>query len=320
MNEIGEDLKAARLGKNLSLDQVQQATKIRIKYLQAIEDGEFVQIPGEIYLRGFLRSFAEAVGLDGKELLQRYSQDSRQPEEPREPVWSLPGWTGRKRAARRSRLLTGLLGIIALLALAWVILARLGFEVPLDLLGGEKPQGTPPAASGPASQSPAGSIEPGSGKTSGTAGTGSQSPAAGPGTGGDKAAAGGGNVPGGAGQPPPAPGDPSSAPDLVLEVDSKELTRYRVRGDRIVFYTLIRKVHANSVDNRSWFKVSADGVDVFEGTLDEGQSATWEAKKELKLRIGYPKVTEFIVNGRSLGIPGGDVRNFEYILKQENSG
>jgi cytoskeleton protein RodZ len=54
MKELGEFLKKTREEKGISLKDIQDRTKIRSRYLEAIEKGEFQIVPGEVYLRGFL--------------------------------------------------------------------------------------------------------------------------------------------------------------------------------------------------------------------------------------------------------------------------
>lgn len=61
---IGQELQKARLDKGLSLDDIQQTTKIQKRYLAAIENGQFDQLPGAFYERAFVRQYANAVGLD----------------------------------------------------------------------------------------------------------------------------------------------------------------------------------------------------------------------------------------------------------------
>ncbi|WP_294975015.1 helix-turn-helix domain-containing protein [uncultured Leuconostoc sp.] len=68
-NQIGEQLKIARLKKNLSLDDVQAATKIQERYLEAIENNNLGILPGDFYVRAFIRQYALAVDLNPEDLL-----------------------------------------------------------------------------------------------------------------------------------------------------------------------------------------------------------------------------------------------------------
>ncbi|GAK30488.1 DNA-binding domain-containing protein [Weissella oryzae SG25] len=77
---IGEELKAARLERNLSLDDIQQQTKIQKRYLAAIEAGNFDQLPGTFYERAFVRQYAAVVGLDPAALLEKYDLDTKEVE------------------------------------------------------------------------------------------------------------------------------------------------------------------------------------------------------------------------------------------------
>lgn len=72
MRELGRILQSARESLGLQLDEIEEKTKIRKRYLAALEEGNWTVLPGRVYARGFVRSYAEVVGLDGAELLQRY--------------------------------------------------------------------------------------------------------------------------------------------------------------------------------------------------------------------------------------------------------
>ena len=64
MFEIGNSLREARLRQTLDFPEVEQATKIRGKYLRALEDEQFDILPGQTYVKGFLRTYSEYLGLD----------------------------------------------------------------------------------------------------------------------------------------------------------------------------------------------------------------------------------------------------------------
>lgn len=72
MFEIGNTLREARLRKGLDISACELATKIRPKYLRALEDEHFDLLPSPAYIRGFLRSYAEFLDLDGQLVIDEY--------------------------------------------------------------------------------------------------------------------------------------------------------------------------------------------------------------------------------------------------------
>ncbi|WP_105957174.1 helix-turn-helix domain-containing protein [Apilactobacillus quenuiae] len=70
--EIGKSLHDARVAKGMSLDDVQKITKIQAHYLEAIENEEFSELPGDFYVRAFIKQYADTVGIDGMELLSEH--------------------------------------------------------------------------------------------------------------------------------------------------------------------------------------------------------------------------------------------------------
>ncbi|MCT6877215.1 MAG: helix-turn-helix domain-containing protein, partial [Lactobacillus apis] len=80
MADIGDKLRSAREAKGLSIEDIEKATKIQGRYLTAIEQDDFDKLPGDFYVRAFIRQYAQVVGLDGKQLLSEYHNDVPQAE------------------------------------------------------------------------------------------------------------------------------------------------------------------------------------------------------------------------------------------------
>ncbi|MFD0671668.1 helix-turn-helix domain-containing protein [Cohnella sp. GCM10027633] len=75
MSDLGALLRKAREHRGYSLDDVQELTKIRKRYLEAIETGDYKVLPGSFYVRAFVKTYAETVGLDAEEVLRLYQKE-----------------------------------------------------------------------------------------------------------------------------------------------------------------------------------------------------------------------------------------------------
>src|SRR5438309_9668343 len=73
MFEIGNSLREARVRRGIDFAQAELATKIRGKYLRALEDEHFEVLPAQTYVKGFLRTYAEYLGLDGQLYVDEYA-------------------------------------------------------------------------------------------------------------------------------------------------------------------------------------------------------------------------------------------------------
>ena len=73
MFEIGNSLREARMRRGIEFPQAEAAIKIRGKYLRALEDEQFDVLPAETYVKGFLRTYAEFLGLDGQLYVDEYN-------------------------------------------------------------------------------------------------------------------------------------------------------------------------------------------------------------------------------------------------------
>ncbi|MBF8377167.1 DUF4115 domain-containing protein [Alicyclobacillus mali] len=70
--QLGQILRARRESLGLTVEDVEERTKIRKRYIEALESGQWDVLPGRVYARGFVRSYAEVLGLDGSDLLEKY--------------------------------------------------------------------------------------------------------------------------------------------------------------------------------------------------------------------------------------------------------
>ena len=73
MFEIGNSLREARLRQQMEFPELEHATKIRAKYLRALEDERFELLPSHTYIKGFLRTYADQLGLDGQLYVDEYN-------------------------------------------------------------------------------------------------------------------------------------------------------------------------------------------------------------------------------------------------------
>jgi hypothetical protein len=121
--EIGNSLREARLRQNVDLTDAELATKVRSKYLRALEQEQFELLPAQTYVKGFLRTYAEYLGLDGQLYVDEFNSRyvSGEDESPYRPRRSSAG----RRAPRRNEsnavvwTLAGIAVVTALVIAAW---------------------------------------------------------------------------------------------------------------------------------------------------------------------------------------------------------
>jgi hypothetical protein len=101
MPEIGATLREARMRARIDVSEIEAKTKIRAKYLRALENEEWGLLPGPTFVKSFLRTYAQALELDDKALVEEYRRHHERPSESTlEPIVSTPQ---SKRASSRSR-------------------------------------------------------------------------------------------------------------------------------------------------------------------------------------------------------------------------
>ncbi|MFD2704742.1 helix-turn-helix domain-containing protein [Salibacterium lacus] len=121
MSELGQYLKTKREEQGITIENLQEMTKIQKRYLTAIEEGRYDSLPGSFYTRAFVKSYAEALRLNPEDVFETYGNELPQPKQQTtdlpsraEKVNSKAGKTGR----RKSPVLPALLGVLFLLVVA----------------------------------------------------------------------------------------------------------------------------------------------------------------------------------------------------------
>jgi hypothetical protein len=119
MSEIGETLRESRMRRRIDMAEVESATKIRAKYLRALENEEWDLLPGPTFVKTFLRTYAEYLELDARTLVEEYKQRFERPSgaEPAAFGGLAPGRRP-QRPQRRSVAAFGPVAVVAVLALA----------------------------------------------------------------------------------------------------------------------------------------------------------------------------------------------------------
>jgi len=327
LEDLAAYLRSEREKRGISLQMIQEKTKIRLRYLKAIEAARFDIIPGEVYVKGFLRSYAEVIGLDGSEVVRRYKQLRMEQEKEQEVARQD---AGRPKPGKRA-------AAVVVLMVALAIVAAFVYHTFTNSLPGDEPGGlsgeplpgsassrgsgdarkrtgssddgqvalmleipdvteiTDSAAAGVAGERPVGDTDVGRGLRSDTGNSGKRIDLTGEGSCG---VAGSGTV------GTEADGEienwsrdwkkrlveAAPAGETEVQTDGQPALRIDVR-----------------IDERCWFDVETDGKPVYTGILEKGETTSWEAEKEVRVKLGYAEGVLFTVNGTDVGRIGSGV-------------
>ncbi|MGG1661341.1 helix-turn-helix domain-containing protein [Brevibacillus sp. NRS-1366] len=271
MSELGQVLQRAREEKGISLDDIQRITKIQRRYLEAIERGHFHVLPGHFYARAFIKSYAEAVGLDPNHIMSHFQSDL--PSQP--PTEQVERLRRRRVASANNPLQGGRWVTKTLLVLFIALIIGVIYVAFVNSTGGSMTQ-----------PMPGGTVTPGAEIVT-------------PG--------GGGATPPPSVQTPPPTGTPTPdpetpTPDPVPETPQSTITFESQQGSMYTYALQGAEkmtVHLKVKDDRSWFGVSEGRGKKYveEGELKKDQEKTIELGKSAYVRLGKPTVVELTVNG-----------------------
>jgi len=317
MSELGQWLREARQAKGLSLEEVEAETRIHSPFLTAFEEGNYDELPAEVHTKGFLRNYALFLGLDPAEALEKYEtgEASRRSSEPSlfHPLEvALFHATGQR---LRIRLLFLLLIVALLTAGLWAWrTGRLAWPPPLALF---QPTATPTVTPQPShtptlvsqlpatatqratatpepTKTPSPSSTPRSTLTTSTPSGPTSTLVASP-------------SPTRRIEPPVVstaePPAPTVTPEQataqpITETPNKTLT------PSITLEPGTGVTLSITVTEESWTEVTLDSLNDFRGLLSADEQRTWQAQREIILRLGNAGGVEVTVNGAFLGTLG----------------
>lgn len=249
MKELGARLKKIREEKGISLEDLQEMTKIRKSYLVAIEEGNESVLPGEVYLKGFLKSYAQAIGMNPQEVMADYEKlQGSDLEEEREALEEML-----RNGEPRFKPFT--IHLIIILAIVAIILFSI-FNILRLNPGDESP--TPPPATEEQEEMPDREQE-----------------------------------------------DPLTQEEReILDMDLESFFLPYLRNEPLILLEDAARggsqpVGVDTVETqeegiqlqmlaveRSWIRVTVDGVNMFQGFLEEGDQQRFTGEQEIAIRVG----------------------------------
>jgi cytoskeleton protein RodZ len=232
---IGDTLHQAREQQGRTLEDAARVLRVRGEQLRALEEERFDSFGGDVYAKGFLKSYAIELGLDPEPLLEEYRRKVAPAPVPASTlVRTSASAPALSRGAPPAWIAWVLVAVVVLAALG--IIGSLGGRTP-DVALPEQPQpGPSPTPSAPEDEEPTRNDDP-------------------------------------------------PEEEVVPEPDGLELLLL--------------------VEERSWLRVTVDGVVVAELTAESGETLPFEAEESIEVRFGNAGGVRVELNGQDLGVPGG---------------
>jgi len=308
MGEVGQWLRETREGKGISLAEVEEVTRIRQKFLAALEADDYAALPGEVYVRGFLRNYATFLGLNPDEVLARYlgrplPSPAGRVDRPLEyqpvdvPLHEVKAWNWRP----------VLLVLVILLLSATVGYGywRYGERLPSLLAYSLPPLPFPPVFNASPTMTATTTLKPTYTSTPPVTAT----------------------MVAAMSTPTLTASSPALSPTLVLEASpSPTLTAVPPTATPTEKPTPSpTSTPAGAITiglrivQRSWVRVDIDDQDnVFSGLLEAGEEQTWTGERRVVLHLGNAGGVQLTVNGEDQGLAGepDEVVHLEWVIEE----
>lgn len=271
MSELGQLLKRTREEKKISLEDVQKETKIQRRYLEAIEQGNFDILPGHFYVRAFVKSYAEAVGLDPDYIFREYKQEL--PEQPR--TETAAPVQRRSRAAKPPGRLGRVLPRVLLISFIVLILYVIYFAVSNSQIPSAEDPGQGEQETSPITDIP--EVDENTGEQPAEGGGSPAQPEPEP-------------------EPEPQPAEPT--PQLTFVKQENETYLYELSGADSI------QLAISAVRGNSWMQIrdGKEGKVLYDKTMQKGESQTWQiaAPGEAWIWMGGAPSLDITVNGQPI--------------------
>jgi len=286
LRELGDMLRRTREDKQISVETAVEATKVRGRYLQAIEAGDLSVLPGKVYARGFIRGYADYLGLSGADLTNLYLGVARDEELPRavqgassqskrEADDGLRSRSTRRYVKNQMRPVRDAAFGKGLLKVAGVIVVFTILVVAYAALSHQQSQvSVQPPASGTTTK---GNPTTGKSASGGNGKTHVQAPSTVRGGGKSVSAT------------HPAVGAIKPILTKMSSVQNAETFAVATPGR----FTLA----LSSPNGRCWIETTVDGKVVASTTMSQGQKLTWSAGQQLSIVLGNVPAVKMLISG-----------------------
>jgi cytoskeletal protein RodZ len=299
--DIGAELRQARESQQRTIDDLSHVTLIHVRHLVALEDGREADLPEPFYVKNFVRKYANALGLPGDAMANRYWDTRPLPEHPPRtaaaPDFMVPWWVF---PAMLGALLLGAITTFAVMS--GKPSSTAGSPEPgVAVATGSAETGTASGSAGMELAGASGSAEASGSDLAAADASASTDPASNSAAGlvtgvasdsEDMLALGASSVP----SPSPSAPEPSPEPSPTGTPSPVNMPPLVVPGHSIKFQTYNKE--------SAWMQMVADGKEVFSGVIRGNSIRTWTANRSLVVRVGRPGVVTAKLGDRSLGTLG----------------